>query len=127
VSWAAVPAPHGGIALSSSAGHTVIARGAEPGAVVLRALGSRPGRTAPYEFELRLVPALDVPSTVIRKDQYDIVMNVLNSLHPIGVQIRTDNVRAHVVEVAEGLAEALPGYTFPPFRTGGPTHGRPRR
>jgi hypothetical protein len=47
-------------------------------------------------------------------------MNVLNSLHPIGVEVRTQRVRERVVEVAEGMAEALPGYTFPPFRTGSP-------
>jgi YVTN family beta-propeller protein len=120
LSWAVIPAPLGQASLSSAVAETVEVTGREPGAALVRAISSRPGRTAPYEFELRLVPALEQPSTVVRKDQYDIVMNVLNSLHPVGVEVRTHRVREHVVEVAEGMAEALPGYTFPPYRTGGP-------
>ena len=44
---------------------------------------------APYTFEIRLKPALDVPSTFIPKEQYDIIMNVLDAFHPIGVEVRT--------------------------------------
>jgi hypothetical protein len=119
LSWATIPFGHGEVRLGSEVSQRVSATGKTPGHLLVRALYSRPGRTNPYEFELRLVPALDQPGTVIRKDQYDIVMNVLNTFHPIGVEVRTQAVREHVVEVAEGVAEALPGYTFPPFRTGG--------
>jgi hypothetical protein len=119
LSWATIPFTRGDAALSSAVAQSVRATGKVPGELLLRALYSRPGRTNPYEFEVRLAPNLDTPSTVIRKDQYDIVMNVLNTFHPIGVEVRTHNVREHVVEVATGAAEALPGYTFPPFRTGG--------
>ena len=119
LSWATIPFTRGEAALSSEVAQSVSARGEAPGRLLVRALYSRPGRTNPYEFELRLDPKLDKPTTVVRKDQYDIVMNVLNTFHPTGVEVRTHNVREHVVEVATGAAEALPGYTFPPFRTGG--------
>ena len=52
-------------------------------------------------FEVRLKPALDVPGTVIPKDQYDIVMNVLDAFHPVGVEVRTDRIRAHVREIEQ--------------------------
>jgi hypothetical protein len=97
----------------------ITVRGERPGRVLVRALYVRPGQANPYECELRLVPALDHPGTVIRKDQYDLVMNVLSALHPIGAEIRTRNVREHVVEVREGLLDAFPAYTYPDFRAAG--------
>jgi hypothetical protein len=127
LSWSTIPFPRGAAELSSEVLPEIVARGKAAGRLLLRALYVRPGRTNPYEFELRVKPSLDQPATVIRKDQYDMVMNVLNSFHPIGVEVRTDNVRAHVVEVAEELLEALPAYTFPSYRVGGLTASDPTR
>jgi hypothetical protein len=73
-------------------------------------------RAAPYNFEIRLKPALDVPSTFIPKDQYDIIMNVLDAFHPVGVEVRTDNIRKHVREIEQDPAKAFPAYSFPNFR-----------
>jgi len=70
----------------------------------------------PYTFEVRLKPALDVPGTVIPKDQYDIVMNVLDAFHPVGVEVRTDRIRKHVREIEQDPAKAFPAYSFPNFR-----------
>ncbi len=79
----------------------------------------------PYTFEVRLKRALERDSTLIRKDQYDLLMNVLNLLHPIGVEVRTQRIREHVLEVREGLLEAFPDYTYPNFRVSGPTPRAP--
>ena len=56
---------------------------------------------APYTFEIRLKPALDVPATIIPKAQYDIIMNVLDAFRPIGVEVRTDQIRKHVREIEQ--------------------------
>jgi Concanavalin A-like lectin/glucanases superfamily len=73
-------------------------------------------RAAPYTFEIRLKPALDIPATIIPKAQYDLIMNVLDSFHPIGVEVRTDNIRKHVPEIEQDPAKAFPAYSFPNFR-----------
>jgi hypothetical protein len=73
-------------------------------------------RAAPYSFEIRLQPEHDVPSTTIPKSQYDIIMNVLDAFHPIGVEVKTDNLRPHVREIQNDPQKAFPGYSFPNFR-----------
>jgi hypothetical protein len=75
-----------------------------------------PQGTFPYSFEIRLKSDLDVPGTIIPKHQYDLLMNVLNYFHPIGVEVVTRNIREHVVEVQGNLLNAFPGYTYPDFR-----------
>jgi hypothetical protein len=115
------------------------ARVAGPTAPETEAFGDRPGRLAlravyslgdhldPYAFEVRLRPELDVPGTVIRKDQYDLLMNVLNLLHPVGTEVRTRSIREHVPEIRAGLLDAFPAYTYPDFRVRGPAPRRPER
>jgi len=75
-----------------------------------------PSAVFPYTFEIRLKSALDLPGTIIPKPQYDVLMNILNFFHPIGVEVITKNIREHVVEVRENLMNAFPGYTYPDFR-----------
>lgn len=89
-----------------------------PGPVTLTALYYEDATdgTLPYSVELRLKDALDVPETVIPKDSYDLIMNVLNSFHPIGVEIITTNIRAHVRELVGDAQGLLPDYTFPDYR-----------
>jgi hypothetical protein len=72
----------------------------------------------PYTFEIRLKPALDVPATVIPKYEYDLIMNILNYFHPIGVEVNTSNIRQHVKELQGSLfiQNAFPGYTYPDYR-----------
>jgi Concanavalin A-like lectin/glucanases superfamily len=74
-----------------------------------------PQSTFPYTFEIRLKNSLDVPGTHIPKPQYDLLMNVLNYFHPIGIEVVTRNIREHVVEL-QGNLNAFPGYTYPDFR-----------
>lgn len=71
---------------------------------------------APFTFEIRLNDTLNVPATIIPKTQYDLLMNILNYFHPIGVEVITLQVRQHVVEVRENSLNAFPGYTYPDFR-----------
>lgn len=99
--------------------------GERAGPLLARAVASLGDHGPPYTFEVLLKPALDRPRTLIRKDQYDLLMNVLNLLHPIGVEVRTQRIREHVLEVREGLLEAFPDYTYPNFRVSGPAPAAP--
>ena len=94
--------------------------GVAPGAVLVRALYIRGNHLRPYEFEVRLKPPLDSRADVtITKDQYDLVMNVLNWFHPLGVEVRTGRLRTHVVELGDLNAGLSPAYTFPVYRKTG--------
>jgi hypothetical protein len=75
-----------------------------------------PNGTLPYSFEIRLKPQLDASNAIIPKHQYDLIMNILNFFHPIGVEVVTGNVRQHVVEVEHDPQRAFPAYTYPDFR-----------
>jgi hypothetical protein len=79
-------------------------------------LEADPDSAFPYTFEIRLKPPLDVPGTVILKAQYDLLMNVLNYFHPLGVEVVTRKIREHVVEIKDHLLDVFPGYTYPDFR-----------
>jgi hypothetical protein len=74
---------------------------------------------SPYTFKVVLRPELDNPATVITKDQFDLIMNILNVLHPVGVEVNTAGIRSHVIEVQGDLAQANPDYTYPKFRIRG--------
>ena len=73
-------------------------------------------RPPPYSFEIALKPALDVPTTIIPKSQYDIIMNVLDAFRPIGVEVHTERIRKHVREIEQDPTKAFPAYSFPNFR-----------
>jgi hypothetical protein len=72
--------------------------------------------TFPYTFEIKLKSELDVPEVIVPKDKYDLIMNILNYFHPIGVEIITQNIREHVVEVESDPLRVFPAYTYPDFR-----------
>jgi DNA-binding beta-propeller fold protein YncE len=120
LSWATVPFSRGQVELSSLVSPSIQVIGQEAGNALVRAVSVRGDHLLPYQFEARLASALDAdPAVTLSKDQYDLVMNVLNWFHPIGVEVRTDRLRAHVVELGTGVADLAPGYTFPGFRTPG--------
>jgi hypothetical protein len=75
-----------------------------------------PQATPPYAFEVRLKPALEAAGAILPKHEYDLVMNILNFFHPIGVEVLTRRLRERVVEVRDNLLNAFPGYTYPDFR-----------
>lgn len=90
----------------------------EPGFLALNVTYLEPDlqSTFPYTFEIKLKDSLNKPETIIPKPQYDLIMNILNYFHPIGVEVQTQNIREHVVEVKGDLLNAFPGYTYPDFR-----------
>jgi hypothetical protein len=71
---------------------------------------------APYTFRVGLRPELDHVDTVITKDQYDLILNILNVLHPVGIEVGTQLIRDHTVEVRGDLNAANPDFTYPKFR-----------
>src|SRR6266542_299279 len=73
-------------------------------------------RTLPYTFEIRLKPQLEAANAIIPKHQYDLIMNILNYFHPIGVEVLTANIRKHVVELDQDPLKAFPFYTYPDFQ-----------
>jgi len=75
---------------------------------------------APYTFEVRLKPELEAANAIVRKEQYDLVMNILNAFHPVGVEVMTQALRERVVELQGSNLEANPDYTYPNYRVRGP-------
>ncbi|WP_084628486.1 LamG domain-containing protein [Amycolatopsis nigrescens] len=76
-------------------------------------LGDQPGLVAPYTFRVGLRSG---PDTVLAKDQYDLILNILHALHPVGVEVDTEAIRDHTVEVRDDPAASNPDFTFPKFR-----------
>jgi hypothetical protein len=100
--------------------------GEAAGRLEVRAVYARQERVDPYTFAVRLRPAdpstaptIPLQDVTISKEQYDLIMNVLNAFHPIGVEVSTRAIRERVVEVREGLLDAFPDYTYPNFRVRG--------
>jgi hypothetical protein len=123
--WSLRPAAAASARLGSTTTPSVQLSADTAGPVAVRALWQWPDHTPPYTFEVRLSPALEAlerggATVIIRKDQYDLVMNMLNTLHPIGVEVSTRIIREHVVELGASLLDVFPGYTFPDFRVRGP-------
>jgi len=119
LAWSTVPFSRGRVELASLVKPFNSMKGLRPGATLVRAIYVRGDHLLPYQFEVRLNQNLDgQPNVTIRKDQYDLVMNVLNWFHPIGVEVRTNRLRAHVVELNE-LGDLFPGYTFPVYHSPG--------
>ncbi|HEY0980868.1 LamG domain-containing protein [Schlesneria sp.] len=71
----------------------------------------------PYSFEVRVKEVPGGPTPILSKDQYDLIMNLLNYFHPIGVQVVTENLRHHVKEIRRDERQAFPAYTYPDFRS----------
>jgi hypothetical protein len=117
-----------GVRLSNATRQQVSLACRAAGPARVQAVYEWPDRTPPYLFAVGLAQQLREleqggTPVVIRKDQYDLIMNVLNELHPVGVEVDTRVIREHVVEIRESLLEVFPGYTYPDFRARGP---RPR-
>jgi len=90
----------------------------EPGLVSLHLFHYEADAEAmlPYTVEVRLNAALEAANAIVPKPQYDLVMNILNYFHPIGVEVLTGRLRKHVVEVEQDPQKAFPAYTYPHFR-----------
>ncbi|MFJ5302586.1 LamG-like jellyroll fold domain-containing protein [Streptomyces sp. NPDC088350] len=125
--WASGTFDAAAITVASSTRQTVTLRADAAGTAWVQASYPIGGQAVPYTFQVRLRPELDIPTTVITKDQHDLIMNILNVLHPVGVEVNTAAIRAHVVELQGDLSQANPDYTYPRFRVRGPLPPRARR
>jgi YVTN family beta-propeller protein len=127
LTWVLSPDRPAGARVDSATDPDVTLTGERAGRVLARAVYSLADGADPYSFVVRLTPALEAAGAVVRKDQYDRVMNILNAFHPIGVEVSTRALRERVIEVREGLLDAFPDYTYPNFRARGPLPGRARK
>ncbi|MGF1430784.1 LamG-like jellyroll fold domain-containing protein [Kitasatospora sp. LaBMicrA B282] len=127
LAWSASPAGPGRAEPASAGAPVTGLTGLAPGPVRLRADYLRGSGLLPYQCEVRLSPDLDArPDVVISKEQYDLVLNILNWFHPIGVEFRTERIRTHVRELSAGApgTDLLPAYTFPTYHTSAPLPSR---
>jgi hypothetical protein len=127
LTWASGTYDEAQITLGSSSEQTVSLLGGTAGMAWVQASYLIGGAPAPYTFEVRLRPELDTAPTVITKDQHDLIMNILNALHPVGVEVITAAIRAHVIELQDPQAPANPDYTYPKFRVRGTLPPQVRR
>jgi YVTN family beta-propeller protein len=130
LSWSLQAGTPARASLSGTTKPEIDLRPASAGAVLLRASYLWPDHSPPRTFQVRFseaVRAKEASGTVVRlrKDDYDLVMNVLNALHPVGVEVGTAELRNHVAELADNL-DLFPGYTYPDFRSRRPPPVRQR-
>jgi hypothetical protein len=88
--------------------------GRQAGQIWVQAAFREAGATGPYAMRVRLTSAVPAGATITR-DQYDLIMNVVHALHPLGVEVLTRDIRPAVVELA-GRPSLDPDYTYPKFR-----------
>jgi YVTN family beta-propeller protein len=124
LSWAVRNGPATQAALSSTTTATTALRALRAGPSLVSAVYTLRDNPDPYTFEIRLNPTLEAANAVMRKDQYDLAMNILNTLHPVGVEVMTRTLRDHVIELRNQEFDPFPAYTFPDYRGRGPL---PRR
>ncbi|MEV7393446.1 LamG domain-containing protein [Streptomyces sp. NPDC091215] len=124
--WASGTFDNAAITVDSSTQPTITLHAVGAGTAWIQAGYLVGGQQNPYTFQVRLRPELDIPATVITKDQFDLIMNVLNVLHPIGVEVNTAAIRAHVIEVGDST-QINPDFTYPKFRVRGPLPPQVRR
>ncbi|WEO99768.1 LamG-like jellyroll fold domain-containing protein [Streptomyces sp. FXJ1.172] len=119
--WSTAPFGRGSVQLASLIRPSDRITALAPGPVLVQAAYVQGDRLLPYQCEVRLRPALeDRSDAVISKDQYDLVLNILNWFHPLGVEVRTERLRAHVAALRADDADLLPSYTFPTYHMSGP-------
>ncbi|MGX2998570.1 LamG-like jellyroll fold domain-containing protein [Streptomyces sp. JNUCC 64] len=111
----AVPGGQGRAGVSSTTRPTVLLTGRSAGRVWLQAVFRDVDARGPYQVEVRLRPELVATGTVLGREEYDLIMNALHSLHPVGVEFVTAGLRAAVVELRDG-GDADPAHTYPKFR-----------
>ncbi|MCM6771965.1 hypothetical protein NDR87_03270 [Nocardia sp. CDC159] len=120
--WSLRTAGEAAARLDGSTGEVLALTAERAGAVQVRVRA--PVARAPYTVRIGLIqPLLDLERTgvkiLIRRDQYERIMNVLNELHPIGVEFDTREIRARVPELQTGDLKPFPAYTYPTYRLRG--------
>ncbi|WP_225731761.1 MULTISPECIES: LamG-like jellyroll fold domain-containing protein [unclassified Nocardia] len=130
--WSVRGADPGAAHLDGSTGELAQLTGDHAGTVQIRARAPIENGNPPYTVVIGLDQKLldeEKPGkpVVVRRDQYERLMNVLNELHPIGVEFNTKAIRDHVVELRTGQLDSLPAYTYPTYRLRGQHLARPIR
>ncbi len=105
IRWSLVPLAGGHVALERGAGGSCVLVAREPAlALAVAVSGARVGAHDPYEAALTL-PA----GTLLDLDGYELALNALARVCPIGTRINTwDLRRSHVDVDGDGRAEPLP-------------------
>ena len=103
-----------GVRLMSTTAPTVTVTGLVPGRTWVRAALREAGAAGPYAFQVRLRPEL--AGARISRDQYYLLMNALHTLHPVGVEVLTEQLRSAVVELGSTPGGLDPSFTYPAFR-----------
>lgn len=113
--------------LDSTTAPQVNLRADRAGQAIVLAVYTLSDHNIPYQFTVELSPDLLTanPNVVIPKDQYDLLMNILNTLRPAGVEVFTRPIRERVIEVRTDQLNAFPDYTYPNYRARGPALRRP--
>ncbi|MFJ4647308.1 LamG-like jellyroll fold domain-containing protein [Streptomyces bobili] len=126
LSWSVTTSGHGRVTSASLDSPVNRIEGSAPGVVLVRAEYLPSGGLWPYQCEVRLNRELDGTEVKISKDCYDLVLNILNWFHPIGVEFRTERLRRHVLELSDDSVDAnlLPAYTFPNYHRSDQLHSR---
>lgn len=93
---------------------SVTVEGTRPGIAWVRATLKDVQTVGPYAVTVRRRASL--ATAKISRANYYLVMNALNTLHPIGVEVRTEDIRAAVVELGTAPSGLAPEFTYPPFR-----------
>lgn len=122
-SWALDLGPRTRATLNNPMKAGVTLSGDAAGPALLRVVYVLPGKVPPYTVNVRLNDALlsdQTQTPIISKEQYDLIMNILNVFHPLGVDVTTDAIRKYVLEVQGLNVNVIPDYTYPTFRLLGP-------
>jgi hypothetical protein len=103
-----------GVQLRSTTAPTVEVTGRWPGRTWVQATLREAGAPGPYAVEVRLRPEL--ATAHLSLDQYFLIMNALHTLHPVGVEVLTESLRASVIELTNAPDGIDPSFTYPTFR-----------
>ncbi len=103
-----------GVVLTSTADPDATVVGAAPGQAWVQATLRDVDAAGPYAVTVRLRPEL--AAARISRDDYYLLMNALKTLHPVGVEVRTEAIRSAVVELADTPDGIDPSFTYPAFR-----------
>ncbi|MBF6328318.1 LamG-like jellyroll fold domain-containing protein [Nocardia transvalensis] len=133
LSWSVAPYDEAAAHLDGSTGELAELTAERAGVVQVRVRARAEGNP-PYTVRIGLAPILlegeqQGRPVVIRRAQYERIMNVLNELHPIGVEFDTSVIRDHVLELKRdtGQLDVFPAYTYPSYRLRGRQLARPNR
>ncbi|MFJ2089480.1 LamG-like jellyroll fold domain-containing protein [Streptomyces sp. NPDC087901] len=120
LAWSSTPDGHGTAEPATPDAPVCGVAGRLPGRVSIRATYLPGEGLRPYQCEVRLKPGLESePGAAVTKEQYDLILNVLNWFHPLGVECRTDRLRT-LAGLDPEETEPPRLYTFPTYHVADP-------